>query len=283
MVNRVIHSIEKKLRVDFATIQPVGGGCINTTYRLQTTGNTVFFCKIHTGAPPRFFESETDGLNALRQVNAWQVPQVVTLVTEGEYSALVLSFIEKAPATWQYWENLGRALAQLHRISHKRFGWHNDNYIGSLPQINDWCSSWNDFFISARLQPLIKLAVDRKIVTVEETKIFDAFYRKINDIFPDEPPALLHGDLWSGNCMPASNHVPAIFDPAVYFGHREMDLAMTTLFGSFDNCFYHAYREVFPLLPGFEQRKDYYNLYPLLVHTVLFGKSYWYDIQRILK
>ena len=275
--------IEEKLGVKITETTPVSGGCINETYAFVTGNGSRYFCKINRNAPPDFFDAEVDGLAALAQVDDWQTPVPEFLVKEDHEQALVLTYIEKGLPTEQYWRNLGKALARLHKLSHNTFGWKQDNYIGSLRQKNTFTETWEDFFITSRIEPLVKKAVDQGVINTNEAKVFNTFYEKIHTLFPKEKPALLHGDLWSGNVMPAQHNQPAIYDPAVYYGHREVDLAMTYLFGGFTPAFYQAYNEEFPLSEGFTSRKDFYNLYPLMVHVLLFGKSYWYEVEGILK
>jgi len=181
-----------------------------------------------------------------------------------------------------FWHTFGAQLARMHKHSSKTFGLDHNNYIGSLPQSNNHHSAWSDFFILGRLEPQIKLALDAKRIGSEMVKLFNRLFQRIENIFPPEPPALLHGDLWSGNYMRGKAGEPVLIDPAVYFGHREMDLAMTKLFGGFENEFYQSYQEEFPMEKDWQQRADICNLYPLLVHVNLFGGSYASQISIIL-
>lgn len=169
-----------------------------------------------------------------------------------------------------FWKTLGEQLAQLHHHSHKSFGLDHNNYIGSLVQLNEPLSSWIEFFIHRRLEPQLRLLNPPPRVI----KQFEQLYAKLPQLMPDEKPALLHGDLWSGNLITNAHGLPCLIDPAVYFGHREAELALTRLFGGFPNDFYEAYTDTSPLPSGFEDRVDLYNLYPLLVHANLFGGGY---------
>ncbi|RLD39817.1 MAG: ketosamine-3-kinase, partial [Bacteroidetes bacterium] len=197
-------------------------------------------------------------------------------------SFLILNFIQSAEMQDEFWDDFGQKLASLHRHSQKNFGLDHDNYIGSLSQSNKFHKSWADFFREERLEAQVKLARDNGRMGREMVNTFSRFYAKLDELFPKEPPALLHGDLWSGNFMVNQNGLAVIIDPAVYYGHREMDLAMSQLFGGFDASFYDAYQRNFPLENGWQQRLDYYNLYPLMVHVNLFGGSYLESVKRIL-
>jgi len=162
------------------------------------------------------------------------------------------------------------------------YGWHEDNYIGSLVQQNTRHTTWEDFFINCRITPLVKLLYDAGIYSSKDLTLTDNFCKHGKDIFPKEKPCLLHGDLWSGNFMITNKGEPVLIDPAVYCGHREMDIGMTKLFGGFDNLFYQSYNEVYPLEHGWKERLAFAQLYPLLVHAVLFGGHYIEQTRTII-
>jgi fructosamine-3-kinase len=163
------------------------------------------------------------------------------------------------------------------------FGLDSDNYIASLHQKNHQTDNWADFFIEQRLEPMLGMAYFDKLIPLDFLKKFQTIYTKMNSLFPKEKPALLHGDLWSGNVICDQNGKPCLIDPAIYYGHREMDLAFSRLFGGFDSRFYEAYESILPLEPDFESRIGIYNLYPLLVHLNLFGTAYLPGIEKIIK
>lgn len=170
------------------------------------------------------------------------------------------------------WEALARMLASLHRTTGPRFGWHRDNWIGRSPQKNEWRDDWATFFRECRLQPQLETARrNGHRITVSSNLLKDH----------KPAPSLLHGDLWSGNAGFIAEG-PVLFDPAVYYGDRETDLAMTELFGGFPARFYEAYDEAFPLPEGYEARKHLYNLYHLLNHLNIFGEGYLAEVQRTL-
>jgi len=182
-----------------------------------------------------------------------------------------------------FWTDFGHQLASMHSISNDQFGFDEDNYIGSLHQSNTRHSDWISFFVEERLEKQVCLAYENKRIDKLLIRSFEHLYGKLGRLFPAEDPALIHGDLWSGNYMVDSEGAPCLIDPAVHYGHREVELSFTKLFGGFDSSMYMAYNEVFPLENGFDERVDLYNLYPLMVHVNIFGGSYLRSVQSILK
>ena len=260
----------------------IGGGCINEAACISTTEGD-FFVKWNDAKKfPSMFYTELKGLKLLKDAQAIKIPDVILQSQVEGISFLILEFVSSASMKPDFWEEFGRSLAQLHRQSHSEFGLDHDNYIGSLLQFNEPKSSWTEFFIEMRLEKQIQLALDSGKISNAHLKMFDSLFNQFQNLMPDEKPALLHGDLWSGNYMVDENGTPCIFDPAIYFGHREMDLAMTALFGGFDAKLYESYNEAFPLTPGFNERFDICNLYPLMVHVNLFGSGYLGSVERIL-
>lgn len=262
---------------------PVSGGSINACYKLETDDGP-FFLKVNTQARfPELFEREANGLIHMSRSKGLLVPDVYLVEYLEDKTYLLGEYIEKGSPNDTSWEELGRGLAQMHKCSSDQFGFHEDNYIGSLHQYNDWHDNWCQFFIENRLKVQIKRAIDAGLLDNELLQAFDRLYKQLPNILTNEPPALVHGDLWSGNIMFNTEGKPVIFDPAVYYGNREVDIAMSRLFGGFDQRFYNAYFEMCPVAKGLEERIDIYNLYPLLVHLNLFGRSYLADIRSILK
>lgn len=259
----------------------VGGGCINNAAAL-TCGDRSFFIKWSSHGLD-MFEKEATGLELLHNTKTLKVPQIFGYGSENGTAYLLLELIKKGHRGNQFWKDLGRQLAHLHQNSHHMYGLDHDNYIGRLPQRNTLTDSWTGFFRDHRLEPQISIATRNGLLAQQDISNFEALYQHLNQIFPEESPSLLHGDLWSGNILCAYDGSACIFDPAVHFGHREMELAFTKLFGGFDPIFYATYEETFPLTPGFNSRVDVYNLYPLLVHLNLFGSSYLSSIRSILK
>jgi fructosamine-3-kinase len=179
-------------------------------------------------------------------------------------------------------EKLGSALASLHKITESQFGFSTDNYIGTIKQCNIQESNWVDFFYLHRIEPHVKWCYDEKLISRNILCSFENMYRCLHELFPVEVPALLHGDLWTGNQMNTPDG-PAVYDPAVYYGHREMDIAMTRLFGGFGEEFYISYNNEFPLEKDYVKRTAICNLYPLLVHVKLFGTAYLPEIITTVK
>lgn len=260
----------------------VGGGCINHGGVLEASSGK-FFLKWNSATRfPGMFGAEARGLGLLSEANVLRVPTVIGFDEANEYQFLVMEYIEQNGRSPLYWEHLGQGLAALHRVSSGHLGLDHNNYIGSLPQFNASRSSWVDFFIQQRLQVQVQLMNENGMADGTLLNRFERLYKKLPSLLPEEKPSLLHGDLWSGNLITDEKGEPCIIDPAVYYGHREADLAMTRLFGSFEEAFYRSYHEAFPLLKGYEQRFDLYNLYPLLVHVNLFGSAYISQVKTIL-
>jgi protein-ribulosamine 3-kinase len=258
---------------------PASGGCINHGGKIVTSARHFFLKWNDSQKYPGMFRAEAQGLQLLAAQKCVHVPSVVMHDAISKYQFIVMDFVLQLPPAKTFWEDLGFGLATLHRVTSNTFGLDHDNYIGSLPQINSAKESWSLFFIQQRLVPQLNLLHP----DVGIRRKFDSLFAKIDNIFPKEQPALMHGDLWSGNLIRDQHGLPCLIDPAVYFGHREMELAFTKLFGGFDSRFYDAYKEVFPLVPGYEEREDVCNLYPLLVHANLFGGHYLLEIEDILR
>lgn len=284
----VTHSISKLLTeffkesVEVLSHSHIGGGSINAALKVETNKGTFFIKHNSKQLYPAMFEKEALGLKFLRDTAAIEVPEVITFGDINDESFLVLNFVESRFKSNIFWDEFAKNLATLHRNTSEKFGLDHNNYIGSLKQLNCWKNTWADFFREHRLEVQIKIARDSSLLDRSIVSAFERFYSRINEIFPDEPPSLLHGDLWSGNFMVGENGEPIIIDPAVYYGHREMDLAMSQLFGGYSNEFYSSYNKYFPMEKGWQKRMDYCNLYPLLVHVNLFGGSYVASVKSII-
>lgn len=260
-----------------------GGGCINQGGKLKTTSG-IFFLKWNDEKKfPFMFEAESEGLKLLQRQNAIRIPKVIGNGINDSYQFLLLEYINQKSRSKNYWEALATGLAALHRSFSTHFGLDHDNYIGSLKQYNQQSSSWIHFFIEQRLNIQLKLAIDNGVAPANWPQRFERLYSRLSSLLPEEKPSLLHGDLWSGNLITDEKGEPCLIDPAVYYGNREADLAMTKLFGGFDRDFYTAYQEAFPFQSGYQKRVDLYNLYPLLVHVNLFGSSYSRSVEEILR
>jgi len=284
----ITHSISKLLssffneNIDVLSQNHIGGGSINSALKVETNKG-IFFVKHNSKhLYPAMFEKEALGLKLLHESDAIEVPEVITFDNVGDDSFLVLKFIKSGNKPTDFWDLFAKNLAALHKNTNKNFGFNHDNYIGSLKQFNDWENTWSDFFREQRLDVQLKMAHDSALLNSSIVSAFERFYKRIDDIFPNEQPSLVHGDLWGGNFMVGEKGEPIIIDPAVYFGHREMDLAMSQLFGGFSSEFYTSYNKYFPLEKGWQKRMDYCNLYPLLVHVNLFGGGYAASVSSII-
>lgn len=278
----VQRAVRETLGADLIRFSFSGGGCINQGGKLETSRG-IFFLKWNDAKKyPDMFKAEAHGLNMLASPNVIDIPEVILTGDSEGSQFLVLEFIEEKSKSQRYWENLGSQLATLHKRSDDFFGLERDNYIGSLKQINAQEKNWIKFFIEHRLQHQLKLAIDHQRLNVSIAKQFDVLFGKLPHLLPNEKPALIHGDLWSGNLITNEKGEPCLIDPAVYFGNREMEIAFTRLFGGFSHRFYESYNEAFPLEASYLKRTDIFNLYPLLVHVNLFGGGYATQVVSIL-
>jgi fructosamine-3-kinase len=259
------------------------GGCINNALKLKTTEGA-FFVKWQSGIPDDMFQMEAEGLDLLRRSGTIHIPEVYGFgQLEGKHY-LLMENVESGPPSKDYWKNFGILLAEMHKSNTTaRYGLQHDNYIGKLPQPNDAADSWIDFFIEKRLEFQLKLAVQNRLVDSSFVQRYRTLYKILPQLLPVDRPALLHGDLWSGNVMVTRDGHVCLIDPAVYYGHREIELAFTQMFGGFGYEFYAAYKDVYPLESGFEERVDIYNIYPHMVHVNLFGTSYLSGVERVIR
>lgn len=260
----------------------VGGGCINQAYRLEGEGGP-YFVKLNSADGLEMFEAEAEGLQAMADTRSVRVPTPVCFGLAGGQAYLVLEYLALGRERDEAMSRFGRALARMHRAGAERFGWHRDNTIGSTPQHNAWSAEWQAFWREQRLGFQLDLAARQGYGGVLQRKgqeLLAALPAVMGDHAPS--PSLLHGDLWSGNYAVTEEGEPVIFDPAVYYGDREADLAMTELFGSFAPSFYAAYREEWPLAAGYERRRTLYNLYHILNHLNLFGGGYGAQAERMI-
>ncbi len=280
----VVDHIEKLLSVQISGTRSISGGDISEAYLVQTQKGH-FFCKVNNG-PHAFsmFLAEKKGLEAISQTATVASPKVLGCEKLDSCSLLVLEYIESKSPSPTDMERFGHQLADLHsKSSPDGFGWESDNFIGSLHQSNKRHLDWSAFYVSERLVPQLMLARARNLLSPSELPSEESLLKRCQDTFPKVRPALLHGDLWGGNYLIAQNGTPVLIDPATYYGHREVDIAMTRLFGGFEPTFYSAYAEHFPEVGGEKERSDLYQLYYLLVHLNLFGLSYKSSVMPILK
>jgi len=267
-VSRIDAELQHALGISSAEKLP-GGGVLECYWVMA--GGEARFLKTGPAKYADLLTAEADGLRALRAAGV-RSPEAFASGAAGRKAYLLLEQLELE--TSGDFAALGRMLAQLHRATGPRFGWERDNFIGPTPQHNGWSGDWRDFFLEKRLKPQFELA---------RTNGFSLEMPSLSLLYNHRPqPSLLHGDLWSGNAG-FSNGQPVIFDPSVYYGDREADLAMTELFGGFPDEFYSAYRKEFPVEGGYEKRKHLYNLYHLLNHLNIFGGGYLAQVQSTLR
>jgi len=272
-------SLEKKFGQKIMKASAVGGGCISEARQIELEDGRSFFLKYSDSFTP-MFEKEAHGLEEISKAQSIRVPKILEI---GE-SYLLLEFLEGAKKSPDFWEVFGKQFAEMHKFHSDSYGFREDNYIGLTPQKNTpsllykgGSSSWCDFYFENRLLYQLKLAEKKGYATSELTGLFAKLEKKLPSLLEgsEERPSLLHGDLWSGNYLVGPEGQPYLIDPAVYYGHREADLAMTKLFGGFAEEFYKSYQRTWPLVEGWEYREGLYKLYHVMNHLNLFGRSYY--------
>jgi fructosamine-3-kinase len=282
-------TISKATGQDFKLInrQGIAGGSINQAQRIDGISNNTavsFFIKFNLKNRLEMFSAEAAGLAQLGQAQSIRVPGVICSGIEGSQSYLVLENLNLTAAKPGSIKQFGHNLAKLHHNTSSQFGWQQDNTIGATKQVNTRSDNWITFWREHRLGFQLELAkqngASRSLLKKGE-KLLDGLDAFFIDYQP--APSLLHGDLWSGNYGFVENGEPVIFDPAVYYGDRETDIAMTELFGGFPREFYAAYNDAWPLDKGYVQRKTLYNLYHILNHFNLFGGSYAMQAENMLE
>ena len=265
----------------------IGGGCINQGYAISDRERT-YFVKINQAAELDMFAAEALGLKEMWSSKTIRVPQPICYGTTNGSAYIVQEYLELGRSGGNNaWEEMGRKLAAMHsryptflRSQGSGFGWERNNTIGSTPQINTWTSDWVEFFAEHRIGYQLRLAKRRGGQFSQGESLIKAIPQLLANHHPQ--PSLVHGDLWSGNASVTAAGEPVIFDPATYYGDREVDIAMTELFGKFPASFYQGYNAVWPLDSGYELRKNLYNLYHIINHFNLFGGSYESQANRII-
>jgi fructosamine-3-kinase len=279
----VSRAVAAALGADIRATRPVSGGSINEAYACELADGRRVFVKTNT-RHPRMFPCEARGLAWLAEAHALRVPSVLAVSGDGDRTGfLVLEYLEARRAP-DHEVALGRGLAALHRAGAPTFGLDEDNYLATLEQDNTPAADWPTFYSQRRLSPLVSAAVDAGHAPRSWIGGFERLYARMDQVAgPAEPPARLHGDLWSGNLHADERGAPVLIDPAVYGGHREVDLAMLQLFGGPGPRCFSAYDEIYPRAPGHEERVPLYQLYPLLAHVALFGGSYVGSVDAALR
>ena len=262
--------------------KPISGGDISRAFVLRTSKNQ-YFLKVNSGDNAHtMFLREMSGLKVISKTNTIKTPKVFKCGIFKDLSFLLMEFIETKSPSNNDFELLGNQLALLHKVTKNEFGFVEDNFIGNLPQPNRNHSSWVKFYLEERMIPQIQLALLNNLLSRKDVPSKQRMNNVCKGFFNDISPSLLHGDLWSGNFLIASDGTPYLIDTAAYYGHHEVDIAMSKLFGGFGTPFYKAYQGHFQSDSLTDGRIDLYQLYYLLVHLNLFGSSYVGSVNRIL-
>lgn len=265
--------------------QRVSGGSISRTGVLDLSDGRKVFIKQNGTGSRGILSAEATGLGALRAVAGPRVPEPYAFYEDEHSSYLLMEYIESGRQGEKFWDSFGSEMAILHRNARgDSYGFSSDNFIGSTPQPNAISDSWISFFADRRLRFQIELAEKKGRADREMRNGVEKIISRLPELLPEpEHPALLHGDFWGGNFLCDTDGAPAIMDPAVYYGHREADLAMAECFGGFAPRFFEAYDEAYPLMPGYEDRVDLYNLYHMLNHLNIFGSGYAGSVRAIIR
>lgn len=271
-----------KKNVSVLSKVPLSGGDINAVFKVNTDRGTFCVKQNSSDQFPEMLLKEAKGLMELAQKSSFQIPEVIGNYTDFSNQYLLLEFVTSGTKNQTFWEDFGTQLSMMHQQTSDCFGWSEDNYIGTLIQSNAHHDNWSEFYSNERILPQVELAFNAKRVDIHFVKAAESLCKKLNELFPKEPPALLHGDLWSGNFMVSSDGHPVLIDPAVYYGHREMDLGMMHLFGGFSPTLFESYHHHFPLEKGWSNRIPLTQLYPILVHVNLFGGGYVQNAASII-
>ncbi len=281
-----LHSyLKETLGSEITGATPIGGGCINDAFQVTMTNHQSLFVKQNRYSLRDMFEKEARGLELLAgAADGLRIPRVYGTFNDAseDKAYLILSFVREGRSDNTFDEQFGRSLAHMHQQTSTQYGLDHDNYIGRLPQKNDRRDDWITFFAECRIEPQIAMARDSGYFPGSVRQSLDRMYSRLPELLPEEPPSLLHGDLWGGNYLCDTENRPVLIDPAVYYGHREAELSFTRMFGGFGKGFYRGYEEVWPLQPGFSKRRDIFNLYPVLVHVNLFGGAYVAQAESII-
>ena len=268
--------------VESVRIQAISGGSINKAFCCQSISEKIFIKVNNVDPGSHMFTTEANGLKTLRSSESFRIPEIIAIGSFDQYAYLILEWIEPGIVNVDFAENFALRLSKLHSCTKDLFGFNEDNFIGSLPQRNRLHANWNEFYAQERILPITRSLYNSNSFLKKDIDQTEKLISNLENLIPKEKPALLHGDLWAGNYLTDKNGDPVLIDPAVYYGHREVDLAMMKLFGGFNDDIFHKYNELFPLEAGWKDRVLLFQLYPILVHAELFGGSYVNQAKRII-
>ncbi len=278
----LLNYLAERIGETITSYKPISGGDISNAFLVETNQNRFFLKANSQKEAYTMFVTEKKGLQIISQTNTIATPKVYYCGCYKSDAFLLMEYIEpKTPASKDL-ETLADHLASLHKTTASKFGLNQDNFIGNLPQSNKQHQGWAAFYFNERINPQLELAKSKGLLSINDLPKKQKIHRVLQELFQGITPSLLHGDLWSGNYLIAIDGTPYLIDPAVYYGHHEVDIAMSKLFGGFEPSFYQKYQEHFPFSEQTNARIDLYQLYYLLVHLNMFGSSYCNSVKRIL-
>ncbi len=282
-MQHLISYISTQIDEKIFSFRSVSGGDISSAYLLETKTQK-FFLKVNSKPfASTMFHAEQKGLHAIEETQTIAVPHVHLVDSFEDKSFLLMDFVESKRPDASDFQRLGTQLAMLHQCTQADFGFSGDNFIGSLPQSNTPNRNWPEFYWLERIFPQLKMALDNQLLRKNEISSEEKAIAVFREIFGNVVPSIVHGDLWGGNYLIATNGTPYLIDPAVYFGHSMVDIAMSKLFGGFGQSFYEAYHEIIPKTQNYSRQIELYQLYYLLVHLNLFGSGYYSGVSSILR
>ena len=282
-MEQIIRHISDQIQSEITAFRPVSGGDISSAYLLETQSQK-FLLKVNSKSFAKYlFLAEQKGLQAIEDTKTIAVPHVHLVDELDGKPFLLMDFVESRRPNAKDYTHFGRDLANMHLVSNDQFGFSSDNFIGSLPQSNAFHTDWAEFYWNERILPQLEIA--KKNTALDDAKIpsKESALKIFRQVFGEVKPSLLHGDLWGGNYLISTDGTPFLIDPAVYYGHSMMDVALSLLFGGFDAEFYDAYHEIIPKQTYYQEQIKLYQLYYLLVHLNLFGRSYRSSVVDILE
>lgn len=282
-MEQIIRHISDQIQSQITAFRPVSGGDISSAYLLKTQSQK-FLLKVNSKSSAKtMFDAEQQGLRAIESTKTIAVPHVHLVDELDSIAFLLMDFVESRRPNAKDYTHFGRDLANMHLVSNDQFGFSTDNFIGSLPQSNAWHADWAEFYWDERIAPQLELTKKNKGLEEKYIPSKESALIIFRQVFGEVKPSLLHGDLWGGNYLIAADGTPYLIDPAVCYGHSMMDVAMSRLFGGFDAEFYDSYHQIIPQPEFYGEQIDIYQLYYLLVHLNLFGRSYRSSVVNILE